>query len=129
MSDVAKCLDTGDLQNLRLSSRFLRDRALFTFERRHIVRLESLEYLAAISRHAVSGREICTIAISDDDDTIREVNFEQPDGHLSFDGQVLGNEWSLLDRLVQGLREDEPAGPEVMDELMDESEEGSVEEG
>ena len=71
VGNVAECLDTEGLLNLRLSSRFLRDDTLFEFvrryfhERRHIVTMESLECLAAISRHAKFGRAIRTIAISD----------------------------------------------------------------
>ena len=67
-------------------------------------------------------------------DTIREIHFERPDGQLSSAGQVLDNERSSFDRLIQGLRENEP-GPEVIDEIMewgsqmDESEDGGEEEG
>ena len=70
MADVAEYLGTEGLRNLRLSSRFLRDATLFGFvrrcfrHRRHIVTLESLECLLAISRHAVFGRAIRIIEIS-----------------------------------------------------------------
>ena len=71
VANAAEYLDTEGLLNLRLSSHFLRDGVLFIFvklyfhKRRHIVTLESLECLAAISRHAAFGRAIRTIAISD----------------------------------------------------------------
>ena len=71
MRNVAEYLDTEDLQNLRLSSRYLRDGSLYTFarrrfrHRRHVVNLESLECLPAISRHAEFGHAIRTVEISD----------------------------------------------------------------
>ena len=66
-----KYLDSEDLQNLRISCRFLLDGSLYTFVTRyfrcryHLLMQESLECLLAISRHAEFGRAIRSIEISD----------------------------------------------------------------
>ena len=71
LDKVLDHLDTDDLRNLRLSCHYLRAGSLDKFARRyfrvrrHLVTLESLECLVAISRHEVLGPEIHTITISD----------------------------------------------------------------
>ena len=68
---VAEYLDIGDLQNLRLSSRSLRDCCLYTFVKRyfrvrhHVTTLDSLACLVAISRHELFGRAMHALVISD----------------------------------------------------------------
>ena len=72
--NVAECLDTEGLLNLRLSSQILRDCAQHIFvtrhfhHRSHVVTTESLECLDTISRHSAFGPEMpemCTLTISD----------------------------------------------------------------
>ena len=71
MDMVAEYLDTGDLRSLRLSSRSLRDYFLFIFVKRylrvrcHLMTLDSLACLVAISRYAVFGRAMHTLVIPD----------------------------------------------------------------
>lgn len=49
----------------------------------------------------------------------REILFEAPDGHLSSEGQILGNDRTLFDRLVQMLRENEADPHRIYDEWLD----------
>ena len=89
VADVAECLDTEGLLNLRLSSRYLRDCSLSTFtrryfhHRRHLATLESLECLLAISRHANFGSAIHTIEISNFSGIVSSISRRRPERALA----------------------------------------------